>query len=446
MAKDIDTLEDTTAKQVEDLTTDVKDVHEKLMRGHEELKGALSEREAEIGKLGQADVLLTEKLDNIVKDLSGFADQVDAVRKTAEGLQVAINRSGLTMDPEEKDTRKAAILFGKRKAASRGTPFDEADVDVAAYQAYTKAYDKFIRRDERTLSPDDVRAMSIGSDPDGGYYVPEERSNRIVERIFETSPMRTVATVETIGSMSMIVPIDWDEAGSGWLGETETPVETTTPQTRQIEITAHTAYAEPRATQELLDDAVINIEDWLGRKVADRISRLENTAFIGGSGSGQPRGITAYDSGTSFNQIQQVNSGANGNVTHAGLVAALYALKAPHMARATWLAGRAVTQLFMLLADDNGRPIWAPNLQVGQPASLLGRPIVMMEDFADVGTGSLSAAVGDIGEAYTIVDRVGIRVLRDPFTAKPFIKFYTTRRTGGAVVNFEAIKLLALAT
>lgn len=209
----------------------------------------------------------------------------------------------------------------------------------------------------------------------------------------------------------------------------------------------HEIYANPKATQKLLDDASINIEAWLAEKVASKFSRLEATAFVSGNGVGRPRGILTYTAGTSWGQIQQVNSGANGDVTGNGLLDLFYALKSEYSANAAWLMPRAVEALVRKLKDAvNGQYLWQPGLQAGKPNTLLSAPVYQASDLEAPTTNSLSIALADWRRAYTVVDRLGIRTLRDPYSAKPFVQFYTTKRVGGDVTNFEAIKIQKLAS
>jgi len=270
-------------------------------------------------------------------------------------------------------------------------------------------------------------------------------SGRIVATVFESSPVRAVAAVETIGSDSLELLVDKDEAGAGWVAETEARAETASPDLAKIAIPAHEIYAEPRATQKLIDDASIDVETWLAGKVAEKFARTENTAFVNGSGVGQPRGFLTYPAGTAWGQIEQINSGSAGAVTADGLLDLQHALKEAHGAGAVWLANRLVLRDIRKLKDANGQYLWQPGLRLDGQETLLGRPIHAASDMPVAAANSLSVAIGDFRSGYQIVDRIGIRVLRDPFTAKPYVKFYTTKRVGGDVVDFQAIKLQKLA-
>jgi HK97 family phage major capsid protein len=232
------------------------------------------------------------------------------------------------------------------------------------------------------------------------------------------------------------------------VGETGARSATTTPQFGQWRIPVHELSAMPKATQKLLDDASIDIEAWLANKVADRFARAEATAFVTGDGTNKPRGFLTYASGTTLpGTLERFDTGVNGAFAAAPsggdvLISALYGLKAQYRANATWFMNRTTLTLLRKLKDSNGAYLWAPGIGVGQPSTVLGYPLASFEDMPDPATDSLSIAVGDMAAAYQIVERTGIRVLRDPFTAKPHVLFYTTKRVGGDVVNFEALKLI----
>ncbi|MBT6716643.1 MAG: phage major capsid protein, partial [Nitrospina sp.] len=300
----------------------------------------------------------------------------------------------------------------------------------------------YLRKGEGLLSADEVKLLSSDSDPDGGYWMTPEISERAVQKVFETSPMRNIATVETISSDALEIPEDLNEADSGWTSERAARPETNTPQIGVRRIPVHELYAMPKATQTLLDDSRIDVETWLSMKIADKMSRIENASFINGDGSGKPRGILTYTSGTTNpGEVQQVNTGNASALTADGLRTLFYALKSPYIPSAKWLMSRSAIEEVSKLKDSSGSYIWQPGFQEGEPQTLLGHAIERMEDMPQVAANSLSVAFGDFSQAYTIVDRMGLRVLRDPFSSKPFVLFYTTKRTGGDVTNFEAFAI-----
>ncbi len=211
---------------------------------------------------------------------------------------------------------------------------------------------------------------------------------------------------------------------------------------KKIVIPVHELYANPLASQKLLDDGNINVEAWIASKVSEKFARAEATAFVQGNGVGQPRGFMTYAAGTSFGTIEQVITGDADQLTADGLITLLYSLKAPYRANASFLMKRLSVAAVRKFKDaGTGTYLWQPSLQMGQPDLLLGRPLYDAEDIAAEGANALAAVCGDFKSGYQIVDRFGIRVLRDPYSNKPYVAFYTTKRVGGDVKNFEAIKI-----
>ena len=297
-----------------------------------------------------------------------------------------------------------------------------------------------------------AKQMSANSDPDGGYLVVPELSSRMSTRIFETSPVRQVATVETISTSELEIIIDDDEASSGWVHETGTRSETDTPEIGKKTIPTNEVYAEPKTTVKFLNDAYVDVESWLANKVSDKLARTENTAFVTGDGNVKPRGFTTYDAWASAgvyerNKIEQVNSGTSGAVTADGAISLQNSLLEAYQARASWMMERdTYTDFLQLKATDNQYLFGFEFLKNGQATpTLLGRRVNFADDMPSVGANALSVAYGDFSAAYTIVDRMGLTVLRDPYTTKGFVKFYTTKFVGGDVVNFQALKLMKLA-
>ncbi len=291
----------------------------------------------------------------------------------------------------------------------------------------------------------EAKALSAGSDPDGGYLVSSSMSDRLIQLVTEQSPMRQLAHVETISTDALEIIEDANELTSGWTTETGAVSDTVTPQVGKRTIPVHEVYTQPKATQKLVDDASIDIENWLATKIADSFAAKENAAFITGDGVGKPRGILTYADGTAWGEIEQVASDASGSVSADGLVDMLFSLKEGYAANASFLMHRTALQQVRLLKEGTtGQYLWQPGIMAGQPDVLLGVPVYTSNDMEAPGADSLSVAVADFNAAYTVVDRTGVRILRDPFTDKPFVKFYATKRVGGDVVNFEAIKLMRL--
>jgi HK97 family phage major capsid protein len=312
---------------------------------------------------------------------------------------------------------------------------------------YKSAFRNYLRKGmDSGLEQIQLKALSVGTDADGGYLVTNQMSQTIMETIKESSPIRALARVETISSDSLDLIEDASEMSAAWVAETAARSETNTAQIGKNTIDTYEMYAQPQATQKLIDDASIDIEAWVAQRIAEKFARLEATAFVSGDGSGKPTGILNYAAGTAFGQVEQIDSGTSAVVTADGLVKLYYALKDEHAKRATFLMHRTTVQAVRLLKEaTTNQYLWQPGLAAGTPDTLLGVPVALATDMPVPAASSLSVAIADFQSAYLIVDRVGVRILRDPYTAKPFVKFYATKRVGGEVVNSEAIKLLKLA-
>lgn len=390
----------------------LESVVDELGRAFEEHKATNEERIKAEAK-GAVDCLVEEKMKRINDDLdklSEFKKAVEAdINRTNKG-----NGEGV-QSPEEK--------------------------------AYGAAFKGYVRKGVEP-SEAEFKAMSVGNEQDGGILVPAQMSSRIVEHIFKRSSLRQLCSVESISTDSLDILLDLEELSANWVGEAETRPDTTTPQLGKKKIPVHEMYAQPKATQKILDDSAVNIETWLATKVSDKFARKEQEAFVNGTGVAQPKGFLSYANGTGAEQIESVQSGASGALSADAVFNLFYALKAEYAANSTFLANRDnIRRLRQLKENTTNAYIWQPGLQAGEPNTLAGRPIVS-DDFMPNGVvnGTKALAIADWREAYTIVDRVGIRTLRDPFTNKPFIKFYTTRRVGGDVVNFQAIKIMTVGT
>lgn len=332
-----------------------------------------------------------------------------------------------------------------RPGREMGTSLGYSGEDQAEYKA---AFNMYLRKGMDTgLEQIQSKALSVGTDANGGFLVPNQLADLIVQIVNESSPMRALATVETISSDSLDVIEDVTDMDAAWGDETTVrSAETTSSTLGRNTIDTFELYAQPQATQKLVDDASIDIEKWIATKVADKMARLEASAFISGNGTTQPKGILTYTAGTSFGQIQQVPTGTSAVVTADSLIQLYYALKDEYARNASFLMHRNTIQAVRLLKEaTTNQYLWQPGLTAGTPDTLLGVPVAIAADMPVPAASSLSVALADFKRAYLIVDRIGIRTLRDPFTSKPFVKFYTTKRVGGEVVNTDAIKLLKLA-
>jgi HK97 family phage major capsid protein len=430
----------------EDIMKQAAEAVVEVKKGFEAYKEANDARLKEIEAKGAADPLLEQKLARIDEALN-------AANETAEKAFLAVKRSQRVITDEKGNEidldAKAQTWANVTATAYEQRPFD---MNAKAMEDYRQAGLRYMAKGMDALSADERKALSVGFDPSGGYVVYPDMSGQIVTKVDETSPMRAFASIQVISTDALEGLFDLERAAAVWVGETAARTETATPKLGKWRIPVHELSAMPAATQKLLDDASLNMEAWLADKVALEFSLAENTAFVTGDGAEKPRGFLTYAAGTTLpGTIERVKTGVNGDFAAAPaggdvLIDALYSLKAPYRANATWFMNRTTFAKVRKLKDSDGAYIWSPGIAAGQPATLLGYPTASFEDMPDPATGSLSIAVGDMRAAYQIVDRAGIRVLRDPFTSKPFILLYTTKRTGGDVVNFEALKLIEFAT
>jgi HK97 family phage major capsid protein len=406
--------------------------------------------EAKLAALGQAIDDLTGKKEDLEKRIKLERDEREALERKVNQLRLG---AGKTDEVEQKALGDFNLQV---KALARARGSSAADVDVEAFRAYKQAFQNVLRKGEKSLPADEFKVLQVGVDSDGGFLVPADTSGRIVSRVFELSPIRAIANVQPISSDRLEGIADIGEAADGWVGETTDRPETATPGLGKYEIMAHEQYAQPKATQKLLDDASVDVEAWLATKVADRFARREGAAFITGNGAAQPRGFAAYptaataDATRAWGTLEHVNTGVNSAFAASNPADVLFDLEASfktaYLANARIVTRRSVITLIRKFKDLQGQYLWQPGLQAGRPATLIGYPLVMAEDMPALAAGSLSLAMGDFSEGYQIVDRLGVRTLRDPYTEKPYVKFYSIRRVGGAVVNFEAIKFLRFGT
>lgn len=442
-----------TAQTAERITADIKKFGDDVKALGEDTRKSLEEMRAVIDENeGKADAIADERiskfaaeveskhnaLENGIKDANAGIDEVKATIK-----RVAGGWGG----EEASEEAKAAFDWHKAMLVADGKLFADTEIapDMEEYAAYKKSMSGYIRAREGKMKGFEA-ALQTGSDPDGGYMVPMERSQRVITKVYETSPLRQFATVESIGGKELVMPRDEGEFGYGWIGERTAPSETTTSQFGESKIAAHEMYAEPRVTQTMLEDAGFDVEGWIGRKVGDKFGRVEAAAFISGDGVGKPRGILSYVAGTGDGQVEQVNSGAAAAVTADGVYDLVFSLKDYYTANARFLMKRTTVRDVLKLKDGEGQYMWQMgDIKAGVPATLLSYPVTRAEDMPTVEAGALAMAFGDFGEAYTIVDRLGITLLKDPYTAKPYVKFYHRRRVGGGTVNFEAYKIQKIA-
>lgn len=349
------------------------------------------------------------------------------------------------------------------KAFANSLPIPKS-VSDEQYDEIKRGFAAYIRRGKDAIPPEFHASMSVSSDPEGGYWAPTEFSQNVIKRVFDTSDMRRIADVQMIGAGEIEYPKDTNDlSGGGWVGEQEERGETNVGDVGLHKIIVHEHFEMPVVTQKLLDDSAIDIDTWLTSKIGDKMGRRENTAFVSGNGVAKPKGflfykdtsVTTDDAERDWGVLQYVPSGAAGgfpkisgsNADDAGALYDLIAkLKPIYRRNARWAMNRQTAAVCRKLRDNEGRFLWQDSLQEGQPSLLCGYAVEEFEDVPDIASDSFSIAFGDFKAGYRIVDRFGIRLLRDALTTKGKVKFYATKRTGGDVVDFDAIKLMKFAT
>ncbi len=297
------------------------------------------------------------------------------------------------------------------------------------------------------------KAMSTAVNADGGYLVDPQTADSIRSMLVSTSSLRSIANVVQIDATSFDVLIDRSEVGSGWATETAATTETATPTIERISIRLHELSAMPKASQRLLDDSAFDVEGWLAGKIATRFIRAEASAFVNGTGTDQPKGFLlptkVADASWTWGNLGYIPTGAAADFASTNsvdcVVNLVYALSADYRANGTFVMNSKTAGAVRKMKDADGRFMWSDGLAAAEPARLMGYPVLIAEDMPDVAANAYPIAFGDFNAGYTIAERPDLRILRDPFSAKPNVLFYASKRVGGDVTDFAAIKLLKVA-
>ncbi|WP_338467029.1 phage major capsid protein [Novosphingobium sp. ZN18A2] len=339
---------------------------------------------------------------------------------------------------------------GRLDRVSRAAARPMLDGATPAASAEVKGFvDGYLRHGRET----ELKSMSASAPSDGGYAVPHEIDAMIARQLVEISPIRALAQVVQTGTSGYRKLVSTGGTASGWVSEVAARPETDTPQFAEIAPPSGELYANPAASQAMLDDAAFDLESWLASEIAVEFARAEGAAFVNGSGANQPRGFlaapasAAVDGVRTFGTLQYVGSGdANGfdAAPEAKLIDLVHTMKAGHRQGASWVMNSATLAIVRKLKTSDGAFLWQPGLVEGQPDRLLGYPVVEVEDMPDVAAGNVPVAFGNFRAGYLVAERSATSILRDPFTNKPFVHFYATRRIGGQVTDSDAIKLLRI--
>lgn len=391
-----------------DAAGDTKTILANLQKDWSEFKATMEEKDAEV-KAKFDDVVTTEKLDKIeasVGDLQKLVD--DANMKIA-----------------------AAATAG-------GT-------EPVKDQEYTTAFKSHFSKGTVQAS------LNKGADDEGGYLAPVEWDRTITDALIEVSAMRSIASTQTISKTAFTKLFNLRGTGSGWVGEAAARPETSTATFGEMTITPGELYANPGATQGMLDDAEVNLEAWIAGEVQTEFSKQEGLAFVSGDGTNKPSGFLTYATGGAnaaanpLGAIEVLTAAATTAVTEDELLDVIYSVPSSYTMDARFVMNRSTMGTIRKLRDGDGRQLWQPSTAAGQPSTLLNYAVTEMPDMPDMAAGASAIAFGNFRRGYLIVDRMGVRVLRDPYTAKPKVLFYTTKRVGGAVVDPQGLKVLAQA-
>ena len=391
-----------------------------------EFRKTNDERIAALAKNGSVDVLITQKLDTINAAITQHQAAIDETTKIL-----------------------AAI-----RAGGGGSGDNNVDPAQAAYRTNFNAY--FRRGQNESEVREYNAAATRGSNPDGGYLVTDQMESTIDRVLGTVSAMRAISNVISITGGSYSLMVGQGGATSGWVGETGARPETNNPRLAKIEIPVHELYANPYATQTLLDDASVDIAAWLAGEVSIEFAEEEGAAFINGTGASQPRGLLSYDTvanaSWAWGKLGYIASGkASTFDTDAGnngtekLISLTHALKQGLRPNARFLLNTSTLETVRKFKDSQANYVWQPSIAAGMPSTLLGYEVTDDDNMPSIAANAFPIAFGDFRRGYQIVDRQGVRVLRDPYTNKPYVSFYTTKRVGGGIRNFQAIKLLKIA-
>lgn len=396
--------------------TSVETTVDTLVQAFQDYKSTNDQRLKELEHQGRSDGLLEEKLQHLDQLIDQKTAQLDQV-------EVAHNRP----------------VIG------------QGGLDYESFEngEYKKAFVSYVRRgDDRRLQSLEQKSLATSVDKDGGFLIPQTLVSRLEENLTNASVIRRLANVMQVSSSSVDLLLTKKGATVGWTGETDAREKTDSPEVHKLSIVPQEMYAKVQATQKLLDDAAIHVEEWLAHTVSSKMAEVENEAFLFGDGDKKPRGILSYpgNAQAEWGKFQSVSYKHEGNSLADSLIDMATSLKGEFLPQATWLMSRATLSMIRKLKDKDGRYLWQPGLDGSSGSNLLGYKIELCDLLSPVTEkpGKCPVIFGNFKRAYQIVDRQGIHVLRDPYSAKPYVEFYTTKRVGGDVVNFEALVLLQL--
>lgn len=383
-------------------------------------------------------------------------------RKSNDERLAALEKGEARSELEEKTDRindelgrlSAAVDELAKKANRPGAPGAEGDEALQA--EHKSAWLRWVRKgDDAGLADIERKAMNVGTPADGGYAVPIQQDRDIMRLLTDLSPMRQVCRVMTVGTEDYRKLVNLGGTASGWVGETDARPATAGPTLAQLKPSFGELYANPEVTQKALDDIFFNVEGELSQDISESFAVLEGKAFLSGTGTNQPVGLLTAktsaeaDSARAFGTVQHIATGVADNFPAKDpadiLIDLIYSMKAGYRTGAQFMVNSMTLATMRKWKDGDGNYIWQPAMQNGQPGSIFGYGYVTNEDMPSAGAGAIPVVFANFQQAYTIFDRMGIRSLRDPYTNKPFVGFYTTKRVGSMIANTQAVKFLKCA-
>lgn len=389
------------------MSEDINNKLGEIRTAFEEFKRANDTRLDAIESKGSADVLDTDKVNRINTAITELQNEVKAMQRPAA-----------------------------------------ADAAVMEDMEYRNAYANFVMKGE--LSPE-LKAMTVGSNADGGYAVPTILDSAISTKLKMVSPMRQLAKVISVASPNFSHLVNAHNTGmSGWVGETAARPQTNTPQFISVPVNNGEVYANAAISQFLIDgDAVVNMENLVSDELALEFAKAEGAAFISGDGTNKPSGFlnnTPTATGDDAN-LQYTAGGAAAALNSADAIIKLfYSLASPYRRNAKFVATSATQAAIRLLKDSTGNYLWGLGLNGSPVPTIMGQEVVECPDMPEIAANSFPLAFGDFNAGYVIIDRRQTITLRDPYTAKPYVLLYAAKRVGGKLVLPEAIKVLKVAT
>jgi len=405
------------------MSDDVKTAVDSMAKAFEEFKATNDERLAEIEKKGSSDPLVEEKLKNIEADLDRFED---------------INQK-LTLQAEESKQfgEKLDNMEAMLKRPEAGVATEEVDFAV-------KAFDKFLRKGDDKMEPDEVKALTVNNDTGAGFLAPPEYVNELIKTLTEISPLRTIARVRQTSQKSIQMPSRTATFSAAWVAETGTKSETTGYTTQLEEIPTHEQYALVDISNQMLEDSAFNLEAEMQEEFATQLAKNEGTAFISGSAVGQPEGLLTNSS------VGETVSGNANTLLADGLIDLVHAVKTPYGTGASFIFNRTTLAAIRKLKDTAGQYVFQAGMMLtaGVPNTILGYPYIEMPDMPDVSANAFPVMFGDFSRGYMVVDRVALSILRDPFTqaSTGSVRYYCRSRVGGQVVLAEALRKQKIST